>query len=100
MFDMKGKVLPAVANPKQFLFAPFELAIINITISIAVMILSIAVLNMTPFFAMVPLVFGHAALVAFGAKNPHLTTTLRAVGKYPSRRKNLAPVAKGVKYVP
>lgn len=100
MGELKGGILQVVASPKQFLFAPFELAIINIILAVAFMLLCIAVLGWTPFVSIVPLVIGHAALVALGATNQHLTTTLQASGKYPASRKNLSQVSVGVKYVP
>lgn len=95
-----GRILLAVANPKQFLFAPFEMAIVSMVLSIAMMLLCIAVLGLTPFWAMIPLVGGHALLVILGTRNPHLTTTLRATGKYPGRRANRVGMKTGVKYTP
>lgn len=100
MQDIRGGVLQAVANPKTFLFAPFELAIVNIVIAVCFMIISIMILGWTPFLSLIPLVGGHAALTILGQRNPHLTTILQASGKYPPFRKNLSRVAKGVKYVP
>lgn len=100
MADLRAEIYQAVANPKQFLWAPFEMAIVNIVLACAIMILCIAVLGITPFVSLVPLIVGHALLIVLGTRNPHLTTTLRATGKYPQWRKNIAPVSKGVKYIP
>lgn len=100
MAELKAKILQSVANPKQFLWAPFELAIINILVAVAVMLLCVAVFNITPFFAMIPLVFGHITLVALGARDQHLFTIIRAMGIYPRSRKNLSAISAGVKYVP
>jgi hypothetical protein len=100
MAELRGRVFQVVANPKQFVFAPFELAIINIILSVAVMLLCIAVIGVTPFVSMIPLILGHALLCILGARNQHLTTTLQATGKYPSSRKNLTRVNAGVKYIP
>jgi len=98
--DLKSDILQIVAAPKQFIWAPFEMAIINIIMAIAVMLMCIAILDVTPFWSMIPLAFGHFALVGLGAKNPHLTTILQATGKYPFRRRNLAQTSKGAKFVP
>jgi hypothetical protein len=98
--DLKSSIYMVVAMPKQFLWAPFEIAIVNMILAIAFMLLCIAVLGITPFVSLIPLVFGHAALIGIGTRNPHLTTTLRAIGKYPQRRKNLTRLSRGVKYVP
>jgi len=95
-----GRIFLAVANPKQFLFAPFEMAIVSLIMSLATMILCIGVFGLTPFWAMIPLVGGHALLVVLGTRNPHLTTTLQATGKYPSRRSNRIAIKSGVKYIP
>lgn len=95
-----GRILLAVANPKQFLFAPFEMAIVSMVLSIAFMIICIAVLGITPFLAMIPLLGGHGLLVILGTRNPHLTTTIQASGKYPRRRVNRIGTKIGVKYTP
>lgn len=95
-----GRILLAVANPKQFLYAPFEMAIINMIMAIAFMVMCFAVLGLTPFWAMIPLVGGHITLVILGTINPHLTTTVRASGKYRRRRPNLVGTKVGVKYTP
>lgn len=100
MSDMRAQIMPVVANPKQFLFAPFELAIVNIVIAIAIMLLLIGVIKMTPFISLLPLVGGHAFLVVLGTRDQHLTTILQASGKYPSRKRNIARVTVGVKYIP
>jgi CHASE2 domain-containing sensor protein len=100
MAELKGGILQAVANPKQFLWAPFELAIMNLIMAVAIMLICVAVLMTTPFFAMIPMVLGHIALVIFGAKDQHLFTIVRAMGIYPNKRKNLSAVSVGVKYVP
>jgi hypothetical protein len=100
MADLRGEIYLAVANPKQFLWAPFELAIVNIVVAAVIMIVCVTVLDVMPFFSMIPLVLGHIGLVIAGAHNPHLTFTLRATGTYPPMRKNLSPVSKGVKYTP
>lgn len=100
MSELKGGVLQVVANPKQFLFAPFEMAIVNIILSVAFMLICIGVLGWTPFMALIPLIGGHALLVGLGANNQHLTTIIQATGKYPLRRRNIQRVSKGVKYVP
>lgn len=101
MQELRARVLTAVANPKTFLWAPFELAIVNIVLAIAFMLLCIAVLGITPFLSFVPLVLGHAVLVALGARDQHLTTVVQASGRYPRhRRHNLARTSKGAKFVP
>lgn len=100
MNDLKADVYSVVAMPKQFLWAPFEMAIINIILAIAFMLISIAILGLTPFVSLIPLIIGHVTLIGIGTRNPHLTTTLQASGKYPPRRRNLSQVSKGVKFVP
>lgn len=100
MHDARAGILRAVAAPKQFLWAPFELAIINMIAAIAVMLVLAAILRANPILGLVPLFAGHVALVVLGARDPHLTTQLQCMVQYPGRRKNLSPVKKGVKYVP
>lgn len=100
MNELKAPIYMVVAMPKQFLWAPFEMAIVNMILAIAFMLLCIAVLGFTPFLSLIPLVGGHVLLIGIGTKNPHLTTTLQSAGKYPPRTKNLAFLSRGVKYVP
>jgi len=100
MNDLKAEIYMVVAMPKQFLWAPFEMAIINIVLAAAIMLLSIAVLGLTPFVSLIPLVVGHVFLIMVGTRDPHLTTSLQAMGKFPSKRKNLAPVSRGAKFIP
>lgn len=100
MSDFKAPVYRVVAMPKLFLWAPFEMAIINIIASLAFMILCIGVLGLTPFWSLIPLATGHVVLIGMGTRDPHLTTILQATGRYKSARPNLAKIAKGVKYVP
>ena len=100
MEQSQGGILLAVANPKQFLFAPFEMAIVNIILALAIMLLCIGVFKATPFWAIPPLILGHIALIILGTQNQHLTTTLQATGKYPAKRKNIIPVKIGTKYIP
>lgn len=100
MSELKADIYSVVAAPKQFLWAPFEMAIINVILAIAVMLTCIAVLGVTPFVSLVPLVIGHTLLIGIGTRNPHLTTTLQASGKYPFRRRNISPVSHGAKFTP
>jgi len=100
MNQASSGILHAVAMPKQFLWAPFELAMINIMTSLCVMLLCIGVLGWTPFVSLVPLVGGHAMLVGLSAQNPHIFFTIRAIGKYPGTRKNIASPSVGAKFVP
>ena len=100
MSELRGGILKTVAMPLQFLWAPFELAIINIIFSVIFMVLSITIFGITPFVSLIPLVLGHISLVFIGARNPHVWSTVQSIGKYPTRRKNLTFVSAGVKYVP
>lgn len=100
MLEHNTGILQAVAAPRTFLFAPFELAIVNIILAVVFMLICVAVLGWTPFVAMIPLAIGHVALVGAGLRDQHLTTILQARGKYAQPRKNLAPVSCGTKFSP
>ncbi len=100
MAELRASIYQSVASPKQFLWAPLELGIMNIVLGLVVMLLCIGVLGITPFVCVPVLIIGHAILVGMGTRNPHLFTTLRASGKYPATRKNLTALSQGVKYVP
>lgn len=100
MHDLKSQIYMVVAMPMQFLWAPFEMAIVNIAVSLAVMMACIGFFGITPLAAMAPLVVGHAVLIYAGTRNPHLAATLRAAGKFHSRRLNISRVQCGAKFVP
>jgi hypothetical protein len=100
MAELRASIYQSVASPKQFLWAPLELGIINIVLSLVVMLLCIGVFGLTPFICVPILVIGHAILVGLGTRNPHIVTTIRASGKYPASRKNITALSSGVKYVP
>ena len=99
MAELRAEIYHSVAAPKQFLWAPFELAIANIILAVAFFLVCVLI-NLVPFLSLLPLAAGHVVLVVFGTRNPHLATTLQSTGKYPPSRRNLARVSHGVKYVP
>ena len=100
MSELRGEIYQTVATPLQFLWAPFELSIINMVFSVIFMVLSITIFNLTPFFSLFPLIIGHITLIVLGSRNPHIWSTIQSIGKYPLSRKNISSVSVGVKYVP
>ena len=100
MHETRAKVLRIVASPKEFIWAPFELAIVNIVFALVTMLLMIGVFDITPFFSLAPLIIGHAFLTIVGIREPHVATIIQATGKFGLKSRNLARTSAGRKYVP
>ena len=98
--EQRGPIFLAVANPMQFVFAPFEMAIANICIGGVLIILLYLLLGLSPIWGFIFIILGHITLIVLGTRNPHLTTTLRATIRHAGKKPNLVGVTTGVKYVP
>ncbi|MBO6289250.1 MAG: hypothetical protein IJ738_02000 [Alphaproteobacteria bacterium] len=96
---MREDILKAVAQPPKFLFAPFVPALVNLGIQFPVLFIAIGVANMNPLFFIFSILLSHAAITAYGIKEPHMSTMLQAYGQTRKVSKNLYSV-KGNKFAP
>ena len=96
---MREDILRAVAQPPKFLFAPFVPALVNLGIQFPVLFIAIGVANMNPLFFIFSILLSHAAITAYGIKEPHMSTMLQAYGQTRKVSKNLYSV-KGNKFAP
>ncbi|MBK1666943.1 hypothetical protein CKO28_02655 [Rhodovibrio sodomensis] len=99
MRTFKSPVLTAIAYPATLAFVPVQLVGMNISINVALMMISIVVLNLTPVIWLVSAIVGHLALMTWSFREPHLVSLGQAFGRTPGRSKNIVP-SSGVKYVP
>lgn len=95
---MREPVLKAVAAPKKFLWAPFELGAANLALQLTMMIMCIGIFQMNPFMFLISIIGGHIFLVIYGAKEPHLGSLLKSYGRYHHRSVNIYS-CKGTKLV-
>lgn len=93
-------IMNAVAYPPTLLFAPVELAGINMAFNVGGMIIANASFNVTPIIFLVTLVIGHVVSAFAYARDAHIVYIGQAIGRYPLRSRNLVPSEEGVKYVP
>ena len=99
MVRYDSPILKSVAYPPQLLLATLELSAANLGLNLALMILSVVVLGLSPLLFVGTAVAGHVAAILITAKDPHMVTVTQAAGRRPTRTRNLIP-ARGAKYVP
>jgi len=95
---MREPILKAVAVPKKFLWAPFELGAANLSLQLTFMLMAVGIFQINPFVFIPGLVLGHLFLVIYGAKEPHLASLLKSYGRYHHRSVNVYS-SKGTKLV-
>ena len=96
---MREDILKAVAQPPKFLFAPMVPAILNLGIQFPMLFMGIGIADLNPLLFILSILMAHAALVAAGIKEPHLSTMLQAYGQTNKISKNLYAV-QGNKFEP
>ena len=95
---MREPVLKAVAAPKRFLWAPFELGAANLSLQLTFMIMAIGIFQINPFPFIPSLILGHLFLVIYSSKEPHLASLLKSYGRYHHHSVNVYS-SKGTKLV-
>ena len=96
---MREEILKAVAQPPKFLFAPMVPSMINLGIQFPMLFMGIGMADLNPLLFISSILMAHAALVAAGIKEPHLSTMLQAYGQTNKVSKNLYAV-QGNKFEP
>ena len=100
ILSVREPILKAVAMPPRLFWAPMQVALINMTVHLALILIMIAVVDLNPLWLLTSLVGFHSILVSYGAREPHLSRMLMAWGKsgpntshsiYPNRGIKLAP---------
>ena len=96
---MKEPILKAVANPPKILWAPYLPVLLNLGLQSPIMMMCIGVFGMNPLMFMVTLPITHMVIIAYGAKEPHLSGMIQAFGSCSSGTNNMYKV-KGKKFAP
>ena len=96
---MREPLLRAVAMPPRIFWAPFLPAGINLAIQFPFMFMGMGIFNMNPLVFVVPIVIAHIFLIVYGAREPHLSSMIRAFGRVAPKSKNLYK-CKGNKLAP
>jgi hypothetical protein len=74
-------MLKAVAMPPKLFWAPMSPAALNLVVHIACMFVGLAAFDSNPLWFMGSIVFFHLFLVAYGAREPHLSKMMESLGK-------------------
>lgn len=96
---MREPVLKAVANPPKILWGPFLLVLMNLGIQFPIMFVAIGAFEMNPIIFVASIVLTHGVVVAWGVKEPHISTMVQAFGQTYRITNNLYK-AKGNKFAP
>ena len=96
---MKVSVFRAVADPAQLFWAPMIPAGLNMVFAAIGGILYVQAVGGNPLTVFILMVFGHAGIVAWGQKEPHLTSLLEPYMMSKRKTTNFFP-SKGNKFVP
>ncbi len=95
---MREPVLKAVAAPRKFLWAPFELGAANLSLQLTFMVMAFGIFQNNPLVFIPTIILGHLFLVIYGTKEPHLASLLKSYGRYHHRSVNVYS-SKGTKLV-
>jgi len=96
---MREMILKAVANPPKIFWGPFLPVLMNFGLQAPFLFIFIGAFNVNPLFFLVSVILVHIGLVFLGAKEPHISTMIRAFGQTNLTSKNLYKV-KGNKFAP
>lgn len=96
---MREGILKAVANPPKILWGPFLPTLINFALQFPIMFMAIGVFGANPILFLATIFIGHAIIVIYGVKEPHMSAMIQAFGQTHMVTKNLYKV-KGNKFEP
>ena len=86
---MRDMILKAVAQPPKLFWGPVLPTAINAGIQVPMMFMAVGIANINPLLFVISIVCTHAAIVAAGVKEPHLSTMIQAFGQTNKVSKNL-----------
>lgn len=96
---MREMILKAVANPPKILWGPFLPVLLNLGVQFPIMFMLIGVMDVNPIVFLISIALGHLTAVAWGAKDPHISTMIQAYGQANKTSTNLYK-EKGNKFAP
>ncbi|MBN2676258.1 MAG: hypothetical protein JXR30_03340 [Alphaproteobacteria bacterium] len=79
---MREPIYKAVASPPTFLWAPLQLAILNLVFNFAIMaiVMGVTLGSVNPLIFTASITFFHLMLIYMHRKDPHMATILRNMG--------------------
>ena len=87
---MKELVLKSVSRPMMLFYAPFFLAILNISVQFFVMMLIFLITQKgEAVFMIITIIFVHLILMYIGKKDPHFSSMLVSYFNTPRTTKNI-----------
>lgn len=96
---MRDMILKAVANPPKLFWGAVIPTALNAGLQIPFMFMAMGMGEVNPLIFIITIVLGHLVVVAFSAKDPHLSSMLQAFGLTNKTSVNLYKV-KGNKFEP
>lgn len=96
---MREPILRAVCMPPKIFWAPMLPAALNLAVQFPFMFIGMGVLELNPLVFAFPIVGVHLFLIAYGSKEPHLSTMIRTYGPMAGGSKNIYK-SKGTKLAP
>lgn len=97
---LRAPILRAVAEPPLLFMVPVPIFGVNIAVAFCVMTSCIVLFEMSPLVGFFALFAGHCVAAAVSARDPHIATKLRAMGKPKPKTLNIVPARRGAKYHP
>ena len=97
---MREPILKSVAMPPRVFWAPMVPFIVNFVIQGTVMLAGIGLFSINPLIFLFTFLIVHVAIVAYSAKEPHMSHLLQAWGQNgPTMTKNIY-YSRGNKFAP
>jgi len=96
---MREMILKAVANPPKIFWGPFLPVLLNFGLQAPFLFIFIGAFNVNPLVFLITIILVHIFLVFWGAKEPHISSMIRAYGQTNRTSRNLYKV-KGNKFAP
>ncbi len=96
---MREPILKAVANPPKILWAPFLPVLLNLGVQFPIMFTAIGGFGVNPLFFVSTILIAHTIIIAWGAKEPHISNMIQSFGQSHRVSNNLYKT-KGNKFAP
>ena len=97
---MREPILKAVAKPYEIFWAPAAVAMTNLSVQVALMLMYTGLTgrSIMPFIITIPI--AHMFIVAWGKREPHLSNILMAWGRSGTTSTKNIYRSKGTKFAP
>ena len=97
---MKEPILKSVAMPPRVFWAPMVPFVVNVATQGPLMLIGIGLFSMNPLWFLISFLGTHVAIVAYAAREPHMSHMMQAWGQNgPMMTKNIY-YSRGNKFAP